>query len=171
VLEHGTDDLGLLFSGGDVLLRMAGWRILESFIRFGTLLVALVPGGALAAYGYFAGQNLELMASGAAIAALFALPVYVYVDAGLRLGDLAVTLENLGPTDALDRSWELARGNRVTLWTFFLVMDLVSVAGLLFCFVGAIATSAAAETGTTEAFLLATRGGVDQWAIPREKGL
>jgi hypothetical protein len=171
VVEHGTDDLPKLFSGGDVFVRMILWRLLQGFIRFSTALLAILPGGALLAYGFFRGPDMTIVAAGAALAALVALPVLIYIDLGLRLGDQLVTLEGLGAIDALDRSWELARGNRVTLWLFFFVTDLFAVLGVLFCGVGIFATRAISDVAVTEAFLLATVPEAGNYVLPREEGL
>ncbi len=171
VLEHGTENLALLFSGGDTVVRMMGWRILDGFIRFGTFVVAAIPGAILVALAARDDMNSTLLFAGIAVVALLALPVSIYVGLGLRLGDHAVTLEGLGPIAALDRSWELARGNRLRFWLFFFITDFVSLLGLLLCFIGIFVTRAIADVGVTEAFVLATMPDAKDWTIPREEGL
>ncbi|MFN7144467.1 MAG: hypothetical protein ACK4YP_11865 [Myxococcota bacterium] len=171
IVETGTDDLPKLFSGGDALLRMIGWRFLDGFIRFGTFIVAAIPGLVLVGYGLSQGPDLAWVGAGATLVAFFALPVSIYVGLGLRLGDQVVALEGLGPIAALDRSWELARGHRLTLWVFFLVTDLFSLLGMFFCFIGLFVTRAIADLGVTEAFLLATVPETRDAVLPREEGL
>lgn len=171
VVEHGTEDLPKLFSGGDVFIRMLFWRLLQGFIRFSTALLAILPGGALVAFGFYQGPDMTIVAAGAALAVFIALPVLIYIDLGLRLGDQLVTLEGLGAIDALDRSWEMARGNRLTLWIFFFVTDIFAVLGIFFCGVGVFATRAIADVAVTEAFLLATVPEATNYVLPREEGL
>jgi hypothetical protein len=171
VIEHGTENLGLLFTGGDTMLRMVGWSFLDGLIRFGTLAVAAIPGAVIVAVGFSQGSESPLLLVGLLVMLLCAIPVGVYVSLGLHLGSYAVTLEGLGPIEALDRSWSLARGNRITLLLFTFVTGFVAALGLLLCGVGFVATSAIAKVGTTEAFLLATLPEAKDYVIPREEGL
>ncbi|MES2645187.1 MAG: hypothetical protein V4850_37210 [Myxococcota bacterium] len=167
VLQTGQDALGTLFGGGDVFLRMLGWQILNKVILLGTFVVAALPGGALMALGA-AQENDILGAVGALLLIVLALPVLVYVWLGLVLGDFAVALENLGPVATLDRTWELARGNRLRLGVFFGVMELFSLLGVLLCCVGVFLTRPIAQIGATEAYLLATVPGAKDWVVPGE---
>lgn len=157
VVVNGSGEIGALFSGGDAFLNMLLWKLLSGVIGLGTLAFALLPGGALAAAGYFAGENTALMVAGAALAVLVALPAVIYVGLGLTLGNYAVALDGLKPVDALERSWSMARNNRVHLFVFLFVTGLFWILGILLCCVGIIATRAIRDVGVTEAYLLATR--------------
>lgn len=167
VLQTGQEAMGLLFGGGDAFLRMLGWQVLNKVVLLGTTVVAALPGGALIALG--AAQESDVLgAIGVVLLLVLALPVLVYVWLGLVLGDFAVSLEDLGPIAALDRSWELARGNRVRLGVFFSVMELFNLLGLLVCCVGLFLTRPIAQVGATEAWLLATVPGAQDWVVPAE---
>jgi hypothetical protein len=156
---EGAGDVATMFRGG-AFGRMIGWTLLAGFVRFGTTLVALIPTFALGGFA-LATENEStrgVLAIAAGIAALLiAVPVAIYVSLGLVLGQYAVGLEDAGAMDALERSWELARGNRLSLLLFAVVTALVNLLGLLMCCVGAFATTPIAEFAWTESFLLATR--------------
>ncbi len=171
VLETGADSFKVLFSGGDAFLRMLGWRLLYSLIALGTFVAAALPGGIVLGIGIAQEMNQTLLIAGGVLMVLLVLPVQIYVALGLALGNHALVLEGLGPVAALDRSWELARGNRITLAIFFFVTGLFSLLGLLLCCIGMFVTRAISEVGTTEAFLLATVPGAEDWVVPREAGL
>jgi hypothetical protein len=163
VLEHGTDSFPLLFGGGDAFLPLVGWRLLFNIVSFGTFVVAAIPGAALIGVGFVQDANMVLVGSGVALLLLLALPTSIYVALGLSLGDHAVALEGMGPLAALDRSWELTRGNRLTLFVYLLVTGLFTVLGFLLCCVGVIGTRAVTDVGTTESYLLLTVPGADKW--------
>ncbi|MDH5670855.1 MAG: hypothetical protein OEZ06_01840 [Myxococcales bacterium] len=164
ILERRSDDLTPLFSGRDRFWAMAGYKALSSLVLTGALLSVAWPGLALAAYGAM-GDDRTLLVAGAGMAAIFGLPAVVYAALGTFLGELVVALEGEAPMRALRRSFALAHGNRMTLLWFSLVcavVQMLSLAGLLLCCVGVLATLPFAvsitEFAKTEAFLLYTRG-------------
>jgi hypothetical protein len=91
----------------------------------------------------------------------------IYVGIGLAFGDRAVVIDGLGATDALDRSWSLAKGNRIQLFVFLLATTLFRLAGLLLCCIGVVLTRAIVDVGTTEAYMLATQSSSDAWVLPK----
>lgn len=167
VLRTGEDNFSVLVSGGDAFGRMAAWKLLSGFIGFGTMIVAAIPGGVLMGVGVAQDSGPALIGAGLVLLVLCMVPVSIYVSLGLALGAHAVALEGLGAMDALDRSWELARGNRLTLFVFFLVTGLFSLLGAIACCIGMFVTRTMADVGTTEAFLLATNPEVREWVIPK----
>jgi membrane-anchored glycerophosphoryl diester phosphodiesterase (GDPDase) len=128
----------------------------------------LVPALAAAgvAYGMHAEKNTIAIVAGL-LAFLFAVPTMIYVGIGLAFGDRAVVIDGLGPADALDRSWSLAKGNRVQLFVFLFVTTLFRLAGLLLCCIGVVLTRAIVDVGTTEAYMLATQSNTDAWVLPK----
>lgn len=175
VIETGAGDFGTLFSGADMFMKMVTWKLLSGAISFGAILVAALPGAALAIAGGVGDQNM-LLFGGAALAALLVFPVAVYVNLGLYVGNHVVVLEGLGAMEALDRTWTLTNGNRLTLFIFAVVVALVTfgalLGGLLMCCIGVLFTVPAArammDLGLTESFLLATRDNSEtaQWRLP-----
>ena len=99
-----------------------------------------------------------------ALSALIAVPVGFYIGLGLAFGDHAVALDALGPTDALEKSWEMASGNRLYLLLFLFVYGVVNViavfVGLLMLCIGALFTiptaRAVTDIGFTEGYLMLT---------------
>jgi hypothetical protein len=170
LLVEGTSGPGKVFSGGDCFKAMAMWKLLKGVIVFGTMIVALAPGGTILAIGAHQ-DNTHLMVAGGAVMAILAAPVSIYVGFGLWLGEYAVALEGLGPMDALERSWGLASGNRLRFLLFSFVLGMFNVVGLMLCCVGVIGTKAIGDFGTTEAYLLATRDDWEQWRLTAELGV
>jgi hypothetical protein len=67
--------------------------------------------------------------------------------------------EDLRPTEAIKRSWNLASGRRWRFVWFFLVNGIFAMLGFLMCCVGVLATSAVTRLATAEGYLQLT--GVD----------
>lgn len=174
ILETGEGTFPVLFSGADRFLPMFGWMWLQSAIVLGTLAAACIPGGILVALGV-SGADQTLTWAGAAVIALFALPTLVYVAAGVALGEHAITLDELGPMDALSRSWSLASGNRIHFIFYSVVMAIiravVGLSGICFFCVGFFITNPSATAmqnlALTEAYLLYTRRReeTERWSV------
>ncbi len=167
-------EFGVLFGGADRFVDNLLWMLLSGLISFGTLAVAALPGGAVAVAGGVL-ESEALMWIGAGLGVIVALPAMIYVSLGLALGRCFVVFDGLPARAALDRSWAMARGQRLRLFLFFLVLGLfrfvAAVVGFLMCCVGIVVTGPAAravsDTGLTAAFLLATRG---PEAVPGARG-
>ncbi len=175
-LRTGSGDFATLFSGSDLFLRMVLWSLLKGLILAGVTLIGLVPLG-LAAAAALALESVPVAVLGGGVSLLLLLAATLYVQPGLAFGGEAVTFDGLGVMDALARSWSLARGNRIQLIVFFVVLGVVklaaSIVGLCLCFVGVLVTGPLARGGTdlacTEAYLILTRGVevTDDWALLR----
>ena len=163
----GREDVSLLFSGGDCFGRMLGWTTLSGTISLGIVLISLlcglVAGGAtLAVTGAsmtdLGGEGLAALAVGSGVSVLICVPSLLYVSLGMALGTHALVLENLGPMDALSRSWDLVAGHRTTLFFFLLVVGVVNLVGLMVCCVGAIPAGIVTNLATTRGWILLTQG-------------
>lgn len=170
LLIEGSTSPGKLFSGGAQFKAMAMWKLLKGLIGLGVAVVALAPGGILLAIGA-GGQSESLAIVGGILMVLLAAPVLIYVGLGMMLGEHAVAIDDLGPVDALERSWDLARGNRFSLFFYGFLTGLFNIVGLMLCCVGVIGTKAMTDFGTTEAYMLATRSDWDDWRFIQEVGL
>ena len=136
--------------------------------------LAAAPGGGALLYGAVIEED-TIMIVGGVVLLLFLLPALLYVWLGLALGEHAVVFEELGPMDALDRTWSLARGRRMDLFLLLLIFGLFKVAaliaGLLMCCVGVLVTLPFAYSmgavALSEGFLLLTRTPEETgaWAI------
>lgn len=115
-----------LFSGADRFLAQLGVMIVGALIQFGTLLPTAVAAGVVW-YLTTAGGLPEMAWLGVALLALVNLIGLVYVNLGLLFADIVVTVEGLGPLDAVARSWELAHGHRVTLFVFVFLSGIVGI--------------------------------------------
>lgn len=157
LIVTGAGEVGALFGGGDVFARVALWKLLSAVIGLGTLVVALLPGGAVLGAGVAMDESSGVMITGGVLMALIGLPALIYVELGLWMGSRAVALDGLAPMDALERSWAMARGNRVHLAIFYVVTSVFTLLGFIACCVGVFATRAITDVGTTRGYLVATR--------------
>jgi hypothetical protein len=158
ILEEGSDTDGVL-SGR--LRDLFAYRLIAWGLVLGALLLACLPGIGLVWVG---GNSVspEWALLGAVMLIVVGLPVWIYVSMGVYLGDRLVVLEGLTPVNALERSWGLAHGNRISLLIFRLVLvgtKIVSVlVGFLLCGVGVLLTwplgKAIAEAALSEAVLV-----------------
>jgi hypothetical protein len=162
---RGEAGAGTLFSGGPDVVRLVLWKLLSVALVLGVVAVAAIPAlvGGGAAYLAQAGETTIAVIAGTALF-VFVVPTMIYVGLGLALGDQAVVVDGFGPVAALDRSWSLARGNRLSLFAFFLVTGLFRLSGFLLCCVGIVLTRAMADMGVTESYMLATQSDTEGWA-------
>lgn len=164
----GQADTGTLFSGAPDLVRLLLWKLLSGVVIGGVLAVALVP--ALASAGIAYGLHAErdtILVTAVLVAFPFVVPTMIYVGIGLAFGDRAVVIDGLGPTEALDRSWSLAKGNRIQLLVFLVMTRLFWFVGIFLCCIGIVLTRAIVDVGTTEAYMLATQPNTDAWVLPK----
>jgi hypothetical protein len=170
IVVTGQGQFATLFSGFDGFGRMAGWKILSGIVAIGTAIAAMLPGVGIG-FGVGALTSHEIgFAVGTFVAVAVAVPAVVYVGLGIALGEHVVVLEGKGPMEALDRAWELADGNRWTLFAYYAVTGLFALLGIFACCIGVWWTKAIVDVGTTEAFLLATRPDTDDFAFSKLPG-
>ena len=159
-----------LFSRSDQFVPMAIWTGLKALVMTGVSSLVLIPPVALTAAGLYYGEPIAI-AAGLAVVMLAGLPILTFVSLGLALGPHALVLEGLRPLEALERSWELASGNRLVLLRFFMLTGLLHMLSLVLCCPGLIFSRAVIDFGETEAFLLATRTDTPQSPFITELGL
>jgi hypothetical protein len=169
LLMDGRSSIGMIFGGGSHLKNVAVYKLLVGFLTAALFLVLGAPAIAAGVYGAIEESVPALVVAGL-YAFMFLFPVAIYVGLGTLLGERAVVLEGLGPTDALRRSWSLASGNRLQLFWFSFVMGLANFAGLLMCCIGLIPARGISEYAITEAFLLATTDAAASGALMVEEG-
>jgi hypothetical protein len=170
LLVEGASSPSRLFGGGAQFKSMAMWKLLKGVIGVGTLAVAATPGGGIMVAGAYL-ESDPLLLVGGLLLAMLTVPASIYVGLGLVLGEHAVAFDDLGPMDALERSWTLASGNRTDLFLFSLGTGVFSVLGVFACCIGVIPTTAMMAFGWSEAYLLATREDWESWRFIEEEGL
>ncbi len=135
--------------------------------RFTNQLLATLLGGAIFCIGvvpiwlgyellFWIGNSLDqnwIAGVGLVFLLVIWLPVILDIYLGLRLADKAVSLEGLGPADALRRSWELARGNRFRLALYLIVTGIFAMLGILACGVGVLVTGPMRVVALNESYL------------------
>ena len=123
-------------------------------------LVALAVGVMVSALG---GEEAGIAVG--VLAFLLLSPALIYVGLGLALVPEAIALERLGPFEAVARGWRLARGNRLWLFWFSLVLFVFELLGLCCCCVGVLATTAFSKIARFEAYLRLVRDDHELWAV------
>lgn len=106
-------------------------------------LVASLPFGVMIGGPIAVGEALDLEGLGIAIGVLGGLaylPLWVYLVLGLLLVEEAVAFEGRDPVAAFRRSFELARGHRLQLLLYALVMLVLSLGGFCLCLIGIFLT-------------------------------
>jgi len=155
VMVTGEERFADLFKERGLWLAMILARVLRLFLSgFSFLPVVFLAGGPI-----LIGVAVDLRPVGIAAGVLFALcymPIWIYVLLGLVLVEQAVAVESKNPVEALQRSWELASGNRLHLLLFTIVTGVVSIAGLLLCCVGVLLTSAWSYVAWYESYIRLT---------------
>lgn len=164
ILVDDKGDMGRLFGGADRAGTLFKFLLAKAFIGLGTTAAAAAPGILLVVGGVAAG-SMATWIVGAVIALIAALAANLYVQLGLALGSHAVVLDDETALGAVERSWDLARGHRMTIFVFQLGIGIVqliaALVGLMMLCIGALVTVPAARAigdfGFTESYLLFTR--------------
>lgn len=155
--EGRAIDVGDLFQGRGSFMAMVLARLLKLLVFF----VAALPAVAIVALAGLADSKLDLsdvaLGIAAALALLAYVPVLIYVAIGISLVSEAVAIERMQPMEALSRSWSLARGQRLRLLLYGIVMTIVCVSGLCLCCVGILGTYTWTETAKLESYLQLVR--------------
>ena len=156
VMLTGEEQFKDLFRDRGLWLNMILTRIMKSLI----MLVSVLPAAFLAGGPIFIGHLFDLYELGvvAGVALVLAyVPIVIYVMLGLLLMEQAVAIEGKLPFEALERSWEIARGNRIQLFGYALLLGIVSLVGVCACCVGYFFTSAWAWVAWNESYLRLTQ--------------
>lgn len=133
LVSGGTADAAELFSGSTQWGAMLLGTLLRGLILIATLLplALIVPAIVVAMHGGGApGKWIAVASIGAVV---LYVPIFLYVLLGLVLAPMAVAFEGMQATEALSRSWELAKGRRWTLFLYYLVLNVVEVVGVILC--------------------------------------
>ena len=153
VMVTGEERFSDLFNDRGLWITMVLARVLKYVLVLFTFLPALVmfvlP---LAVVDLADGPHEVGLALGSLLALAF-LPIWIYVLLGLVLVEQVVAVESRGATEAIKRSWEVARGNRLTLLAFSIVIGFFQALGLCLCGCGVYLTSALGYGGWYEAYL------------------
>ncbi len=151
VASTGEERFGDLIEGRELWVSMLVARFLKGLID----VFALLPIGVIGAGPIVLGHALDIEGVGIVVGVvltLLYLPIWIYVVLGLALVEQAVAIEGKDPVQALQRSWQIARGNRIQLLIYVVVGAVVSFAGVCACFVGVLVTSAWVLVARTESF-------------------
>lgn len=151
VLHEGEGAVSLLWTGLDRMWHLFCWYFLVGTINFGVFAIAFTPALGVGFYFGYRQQWLPCIL-GASLLILAALPFTLWFSLGLQWGSRWVALENLGPMEALEKSWEMAANRRIKTWFLLLARTLLNFCGLLMCGVGLIATRPIGDLAMTDAF-------------------
>lgn len=179
----GTSGIDVLFSGKDVWLSMMGYKLITGLVGLGIFTVFAAPGGLLVGGAFLLADggppNVPLLVAGGLLMLVLALPALIYVMLGLSFGEVAISLDRLSAMEALDRSWTLAKGNRLRLFGFGFVNGIfaafMTFVGFLACCVGVLATGPAATgilfCAQANAWLMLTREDHESFVMVKQLGI
>lgn len=165
-LAHATEktmqgepaQFGDLFATRGRFVDMVLLRVLLFLIASGVCL----PFVAIALAGAFANDVLHVHEAVVVLACLFIglayLPVCVYVVLGCSLAVRVLAIDGATPTEAVRRSWDLVRGNRLRLFVYWLALWVFMLLGLVLCCVGVVLTGAISEVAMNESYLALEAG-------------
>jgi len=152
VMVTGEERFSDLFQERGLWFSMVLARLLKTVLLVAaTLPFLFMIGGPL-----LLAEALDVETLGAVAAVFFGvayIPIWFFVILGLVLVEQAVAVESLAPVAALQRSWEVAKGNRLSLFVFLVVTAIVELAGLLACCIGVLFTAAWSYTAWYEAYI------------------
>ena len=161
VMATGTESFSDLLEGRELWVPMLLARFLKALL--GT--AALLPLGVIAGGPIVLGGLLDLEEVGILVGILLGLlyvPIWIYIALGLVLVESAVALEAKDPIGAIQRSWQIASGNRVQLLLYFVVSYVVAFSGVCLCCIGVLFTSALTSIAWTESY--------SRFALPAPEG-
>ena len=167
VMATGTESFADLLEGRELWMPMLLARFLKALVGACALLpIGVIAGGPIV-LGELLGQE-ELGILAGVLLGLLYVPIWIYILLGLVLVEAAVALEAKDPVQALQRSWQIASGNRIQLLLFWVVTYVVGFSGVCLCCVGVLFTGAWTSVALVESYarfaLPAPEGG---WWIDR----
>ena len=161
VASRGEERIGDLVRAEGLWIPMMVTRL----VVYAICLCVLLPGAGFATLAWYAGDAIRGSVLGwvscAVIAAAYSL-VLAYVGLGICLAGRAVAIEGLPPPAALKRSWDLVRGHRLRLGTYYLTLWVLGAAGMLLCCIGVVFTATLASVAHNESYLRLVRSRQDQ---------
>jgi hypothetical protein len=151
--NEGRAGFGALFDARGRFFEMVLGHILMILIVLGTIVPLVLIG-----LGVWFANDQRVVEDGwaafiAVIAGIAYLPVWIWLLLGISLYRPAIAIEGLGPTAAIQRSWELVRGHRLRLLLYWVAISIFSMLGLCLCCVGVLLTGPMSEISQFESYL------------------
>jgi hypothetical protein len=148
-----------VFDGRGRFFEMVLGRVLVILIWLGSIVPFVLI--ALGAWYLHEGLRVEegVVVLVAILAALAYLPAWLWFLLGISLWRPAVAIDGLAPTAAIQRSWELVRGNRLRLLLYWVAISLFSFLGICLCCVGVLLTGPMMQIAQFESYLELTQPG------------
>jgi hypothetical protein len=118
-------------------------------------MVSSLPFGVMVGGPIALGEALDLEPLGivaGVLGGLLYLPLWAWLVLGLVLVEEAVAFEGRDPVAAFRRSFELARGHRLQLLAYTLVMLVLTLGGCCLCLIGVLVTGPWARLAWFESF-------------------
>ena len=172
VMRTGSAEFEDVFKARGRFLALFLARIARGLLLLCGLLPAAIP--PTIALMLHAGLGLEDDAAVlfGILGVLAYVPVFVYIALGLSFVDYAVVLDGASIGDAMSRSWQLARGNRLRLLLLLLSSIALVIIGLMLCCVGILPAVILIHVMWCEAYVQATRDGHDpeSWWVDGQGG-
>ena len=132
VMVSGTDEVGDLFRPRGRFLSMVLGSLLVAVI----VVVAFLPFVVVVGAGFLVagmGRWDPLLLLAVVSVCLAYAVIWGWIALGVSLVSEAVSIEGLGPIEALRRSWSLTAGNRLELFLYYLVLFLLNLVACACC--------------------------------------
>jgi hypothetical protein len=152
-LRDHRGGFGTLFSGADCFVAMLLWNLLRYTIIAGVAAACFAPFALIVGGRWWVEGSTNGSAFWLGIGALITVAGTAYTVLGLVLGDRFVAIDGCTPLVALERSWQAASGQRLTLILFFLIAGAAYTAGFLTCCVGLIFAIPLVDGALTQGYL------------------
>lgn len=167
VMRTGAAEFEDVVKPGGLFITMVVTRVVQTLL----VLAAMLPYAIPPTVGMMLTEGLDLDDGiGIAVALLgilLYLPFHIYIALGLVFMPYATALEEKTASQAITRSWEVARGCRWNLVLMGLMSFAMAIAGFLLCCVGILPASILIEVFWCEAYIQATDilGDPEDWWI------
>lgn len=156
-LRNGNEEVRTIFRGADRFWTMVLARVLTTL----AYLLLILP-TVLAMLVLLVVLNLQIpyVFKALALLALWAgsLAAVLYLYLGFSMVTAIIAFEKCSATEAIAKSWSLARGKRLQLLWFQVFLCLLSIAGTLACFIGLLVALPLMEVMRYEAYLALANG-------------
>lgn len=151
VMATGTESFADLIEGRELWVPMLLARFLKAMVGgFAVLPLGVIAGGPIVLGSLLDLEELGILAG--ILLGLLYVPIWIYIVLGLVLVEEAVALEGKDPIQAIQRSWQIASGNRIQLLLYCIVSYVVAFSGVCLCCIGVLFTSAWTSVAWIESY-------------------
>lgn len=151
-IRNDEASIGALYTSFGAAVRAFLASLVAGVVSMTAAIVAMTPAGIALGVG-ISMENITVALGVGGLLMVPAMFVMIYVGLGVLLTPYAAVLDNLGPMEALSRSWQAADGARVTLFVTNFVFGILGVVASCMCMVPLILVVPIQQGGFVAAWL------------------